>query len=63
VARGNLKDFVPENLAKLCEADNRQIDRLSALIDRMLRLSFEAHPNIGGLFDLLDRRPHRADFG
>jgi len=39
VERGNLKEFAPENLPKLCADDNRQVDRLSALVDRMLDVS------------------------
>jgi PAS domain S-box-containing protein len=39
VLRGNLNDFKPENLLELCNDDERQIDRLSFLVDNMLDIS------------------------
>jgi len=39
VLKGNHADFAPENLVELCESDERQINRLSFLVDNMLDIS------------------------
>lgn len=39
VLRGDLSDFLPENLIALCDNDERQINRLSQLVENMLDIS------------------------
>jgi len=39
VQRGNLKDFAPENLAELCADDERQVDRLSFLVNNLFDIA------------------------
>lgn len=39
VARGNFSDFAPDKLLDLCRDDEKQIDRLAALVERMLDIS------------------------
>jgi len=39
ISRGNFKDFAPEKLAELCASDERQVERLSFLVDNMLDVS------------------------
>ncbi len=39
VRKGNLNDFSPENLEALCEEDERQVERLTFLVDNMLDIS------------------------
>lgn len=39
VKRGKLDEFAPENLLNLCNEDERQVNRLSFLVDNMLDIS------------------------
>jgi signal transduction histidine kinase len=60
VERGIFDDFVPENLIALCENDERQIERLTFLVDNMLDVSkisagtFKMVPEELDLCELID---------